>query len=90
MNKKELIRAIAAKTGQSLKEVKKTLEAFTDTVGNTLAKGDRVRLIGFGTFSLQVVPPRTLRNPQTGQPIKVGKKKKVRFKAGAELSSKVN
>lgn len=90
MNKSELIHAIACKTGQSLKEVKKMLDAFTDTVGDTLAQDEKVRLIGFGTFSVVAVPARTVRNPQTGQPMRVDKKKKVRFKAGSELSGKVN
>ena len=86
MNKAELISALADKTGKPQTEVKRFLEAFTET----LSKGDKVTLIGFGTFDVQNVPARTGRNPRTGEPLKIKAKKKPRFKAGAELSGKVN
>lgn len=59
MNKAELISALADKTGKSQKEAKAFLEAFTSTVEETLSKGDKVTLIGFGTFDVQQVPART-------------------------------
>ena len=90
MNKAELISALADKTGKSQKEAKAFLEAFTSTVEETLSKGDKVTLIGFGTWDVQHVPARTGRNPRTGEALKIKEKKRPRFKAGAELSSKVN
>lgn len=90
MNKQELISALASKTGKPQTEAKAFLEAFTDTVTETLSKGDKVTLIGFGTFDVQDVPARTGRNPRTGEVIQIKKKKKVKFKAGAELASSVN
>jgi DNA-binding protein HU-beta len=59
MNKTELIKAIADKTGKSQKETKAFLEAFTSTVEETMSKGDKVTLIGFGTWDVQDVPART-------------------------------
>ncbi len=90
MNKQELINALASKTGKPQTEVKRFLEAFTETVTETLVKGDKVTLIGFGTFSVQQTKARTGRNPQTGKPMQIKAKKRPRFKAGSELSSKVN
>ncbi|MBI1838363.1 MAG: HU family DNA-binding protein [Flavobacteriia bacterium] len=90
MNKAELISAIADKTGKQQKEVKAFLEAFESTVKETLSKGDKITLIGFGTFDVQNVPARTGRNPQTGAVLQIKAKKKPRFKAGAELSATVN
>jgi DNA-binding protein HU-beta len=90
MNKAELISVLASKTGKPQTEVKAFLEAFTETVTETLSKGDKVTLIGFGTFDVQDVPARTGRNPRTGEPLQIKPKKKPRFKAGAELSGAVN
>lgn len=90
MNKGELIKALADKTGKPQKEAKAFLEAFTGTVTETLTKGDKLTLVGFGTFDVQEVPARTGRNPRTGEPLKIQAKKKPRFKAGAELSGAVN
>lgn len=90
MNKAELISALASKTGKPQTEAKAFLEAFTETVTETLSKGDKVTLIGFGTFDVQDVPARTGRNPRTGEPLKIKAKKKPRFKAGADLSGTIN
>ena len=90
MNKGELIKAIAEKLGKSQKEAKAFLEAFESTVKETLSKGDKVTLIGFGTWDVQDVPARTGRNPRTGESLKIQAKKKIRVKAGTDLSSKVN
>ena len=90
MNKTELTKALADKTGKSQKEAKAFLEAFESTVQETLSKGGKITLIGFGTWDVQDVPARTGRNPRTGEPLQIKGKKKPRFKAGAELSSSVN
>lgn len=90
MHKKELVEAVAQRTGKSQKDVKETLEAVISTINETMKKGEKVTLIGFGTFSSNERPERMGRNPQTGKPMKIKKKKVVKFKAGAELSKSVN
>lgn len=88
MNKAQLIDAIAEKAGLTKADSKKALEAFVATVGETLAAGDKLALIGFGTFSVTERSARTGRNPQTGKTITIPAKKTVKFKAGAELAEK--
>ena len=90
MHKKELVEAVAKKTGKSQKDVKETLEAILETITDTLKKGDKVTLVGFGTFSVQQTQARTGRNPQTGKAMQIKAKKRPRFKAGADLSTHVN
>jgi len=90
MHKKELVEAVAKKTGNSQAEVKETLEAILSTITETMKKGDKVTLMGFGTFSVQQTKARTGRNPQTGKPMQIKAKKRPKFKAGAELSKSVN
>ena len=85
MNKAQLIDAIAEKAGLTKADSKKALEAFVETVGEALKGGDKVALIGFGSFS---VSARSGRNPQTGKTITIPAKKVVKFKAGAELAEK--
>jgi len=89
MNKAELIDAIAAEAGLSKADSKRALDAFLDTTGKALKKGDSVVLIGFGTFKTATRAARNGRNPQTGKVIKIKAKRVVKFKAGAELSKKV-
>jgi DNA-binding protein HU-beta len=89
MNKAELVDAIAAGSGLSKADSKKALDAFIDSTTGALKKGDRVALVGFGSFSVSKRAARKGRNPQTGKEIKIAAKKVVRFKAGAELSEKV-
>lgn len=89
MNKAELIDAIAAEAGLSKADSKRALDAFLETTGKALKKGDSVVLIGFGTFKTATRAARNGRNPQTGKVIKIKAKKVVKFKAGAELSKKV-
>jgi DNA-binding protein HU-beta len=89
MNKAELVDAIAAGSGLSKADSKKALDAFIDATTGALKKGDRVALVGFGSFSVSKRAARKGRNPQTGKEIKIAAKKVVRFKAGAELSEKV-
>ena len=89
MNTTQLINEVAKKTGKPKAEIKRILDAITETISATLEKGDRITLIGFGTWDVQDVPARTGRNPRTGEPLKIQAKKKIRFKAGSELSGKV-
>jgi DNA-binding protein HU-beta len=90
MNKAELIKALAEKTNGTQAEAKAFLEAFTDTVGDVLKSGDKITLVGFGTFDVQSVSARTGRNPRTGEAIQIKGKRKPRFKAGTDLADKVN
>lgn len=87
MNKSELIDAIAAKSGLTKADSKKALDAFMDATGEALKSGDKIQLIGFGTFSTSERAAREGRNPQTGATIKIAAKKVVKFKAGAELEN---
>jgi DNA-binding protein HU-beta len=86
MNKAELIEAIATDAGLSKADSKKALDAFITATTKSLKKGDRVALVGFGSWSVSKRSARTGRNPQTGKEIKIPAKKVVKFKAGAELS----
>lgn len=90
MNKAQLIDAIAEGSGLTKADSKKALEAFTKSVEGTLKSGDKIVLIGFGTFSMSERSARTGRNPQTGKEIQIPAKKVVKFKAGSELSDAVN
>lgn len=85
MNKAQLIDAIAEKAGLTKADSKKALEAFVASVGEALQVGDKVALVGFGSFSVSERGERTGRNPQTGKSITIPAKKVVKFKAGAEL-----
>ncbi len=89
MNKTELINAIAEKAGLSKADAKKALDAFICSVEGTLAKGDKLTLVGFGTFAVAEKAARTGINPATKAAINIPAKKVVKFKAGAELAAKV-
>jgi DNA-binding protein HU-beta len=89
MNKAELIESIAAEAKISKADAKRALDAFVNNTTKALKKGDRVALVGFGTFSITKRAARKGRNPQTGKEIKIAAKKVVKFKAGADLSAKV-
>lgn len=89
MNKAELIEAIAASSKLSKADSKRALDAFIEVTTKALKKDDRVALVGFGSFSTSKRAARKGRNPQTGKEITIKAKKVVKFKAGAELSSKV-
>lgn len=86
MNKAELINAIAAESGLSKADSKKALDAFITSVSDALKDGDKVSLVGFGTFSVSLRGERTGINPSTKATIKIPAKKVAKFKAGAELS----
>ncbi len=89
MNKTELISKIADKTGLSKVDSKKALEATLEAVKETLKKGDKLALVGFGTFKVDVRPARTGINPATKKKIKIAKKNVVKFKAGRDLTEAV-
>ncbi len=89
MNKADLISAVAAQANLTKVDARKALDAIIAVTGDTLKKGDKLTLVGFGTFSVNNRSERTGRNPRTGGKIKIAAKKIVRFKAGAELTKKV-
>lgn len=80
MNKTELVDAIAAESKLTKVDAKKALEAFVKVTGTTLKKGDKIALVGFGSFAVTAKPARTGRNPRTGEAIKIAAKKVVKFK----------
>jgi len=90
MNKAELVAAIAAQAELSKKDSEKALKAFIDIVTDELVKGEKVQLVGFGTFEVSTRPARTGRNPQTKQEIKIAASKAPKFKAGKALKDVVN
>jgi DNA-binding protein HU-beta len=89
MNKAELIAKIADDAGITKTQANASLDAFVEAVTKTLKKGDKVTLVGFGTFSVSKRAARNGRNPQTGAVIKIKAKKVAKFKAGKELASKM-
>jgi DNA-binding protein HU-beta len=90
MNKAELIDAIAAEAKIAKTEAGRALDGFINATTKALKKGDRVALVGFGSFSVAKRAARIGRNPQTGKAIKISAKKVAKFKAGAELKKSVN
>ncbi|NOY96320.1 MAG: HU family DNA-binding protein [Chlorobi bacterium] len=89
MNKAQLIDAMAEKAGLTKADAKKALDAFVSATTDALKAGDRVALIGFGSYSVSERSARTGRNPQTGKEITIAAKKVVKFKAGAELAKAI-
>lgn len=89
MNKTQLVDAIAKKASITKVDAKKALDAFINVIGETLKAGDKIALIGFGSFAVAKKPGRTGRNPRTGAAIKIAAKNVVKFKAGAELNALV-
>ena len=90
MNKTELVAAIADKTELSKKDSEKALKAFIDVVGEELKKGEKIQLVGFGTFEVRDRKEKLSKNPQTGETITVPAKKAPAFKAGKALKDAVN
>ena len=90
MNKAELVAAIAAQAELSKKDSEKALKAFIDIVTDELVKGEKVQLVGFGTFEVSTRPARTGRNPQTKKTITIAASKAPKFKAGKALKDVVN
>ena len=90
MNKADLIAAIAAKSGDTKKVAEASVNAFVDVVTETLKKGDKVQLVGFGSFEVRKRAARKGRNPQTKEEIKIPASKAPVFKAGKALKDLVN
>jgi DNA-binding protein HU-beta len=90
MNKAELIDKISKDAGITKTQANEALDCFTNSVIASLKKGDRVTLVGFGTFSVSERSARNGRNPQTGEVIKIKARKVPKFKAGKEFSGKIS
>ncbi|WP_455233516.1 HU family DNA-binding protein [Geopseudomonas aromaticivorans] len=90
MNKAELIDAVAEKGGISKVDARKAIEATLEVFTETLAKGDQIALVGFGTFAVKDRAARTGKNPQTGEPIAIEAAKVPNFKAGKGLKDAIN
>ncbi len=90
MNKAELVSALAQKTGLTKKDADKALAAFVDVVTDALKNGEKVQIVGFGTFDVKERPARTARNPRTGEEIKIDASKTAGFKVGKALKDSVN
>lgn len=90
MNKTELVAAIADKAELSKKDAEKALKAFTEVVADELKKGEKIQLVGFGTFEVTERAERIGRNPQTGEEMTIAASKSPKFKAGKALKDAVN
>ena len=90
MNKTELVDAMATASGLTKKDAESALNAFTSVVGDEIAKGGKVSLVGFGTFEVTERAAREGRNPQTGDVVKIAACKAPKFKAGKGLKDMVN
>ncbi|MCU6695468.1 HU family DNA-binding protein [Laedolimicola ammoniilytica] len=90
MNRMELVAAIAEKTELSKKDAEKALKAFTDVVAEELKKGEKIQLVGFGTFEVSERAAREGRNPQTGEAMQIAASKSPKFKAGKALKDALN
>lgn len=90
MNKAELIDSIASEGKITKADAGRALDAFISATTKALKKGDRVALVGFGSFTVAKRAARTGRNPQTGKEIKIAAKRVAKFKAGADLAKTVN
>ena len=90
MNKTELIAAVAEKSHLTKKDAESALKAFTDVVAEELKKGEKVQLVGFGTFEVSERAAREGRNPQTGETMKIEASKTPKFKAGKALKDSLN
>lgn len=90
MNKKELVAAVAEKTGMKKKDAVKAVEAVVGTITEAVVAGEKVQLVGFGTFGVVERAAREGRNPSTGEPMHIEASKTVKFKAGKALKEAVN
>ena len=90
MNKAELVAAMAEKAELSKKDAEAALKAFTDVVSEELKKGEKIQLVGFGTFEVSERAARTGRNPQTGAEMTIAASKAPKFKAGKALKDMIN
>lgn len=90
MNKTELVAAVAEKSGLSRKDAEAAVKAFTDVVSDELVKGEKIQLVGFGTFEVSERAAREGRNPKTGETMKIEASRTPKFKAGKALKDMVN
>jgi len=90
MNKKDLVAKLAEDAGTTKKDAEAVLNSFMDTVGEVLANGDKISLVGFGTFETSERSARKGRNPQTGKEIDIPAKTLPKFKAGKSLKDKID
>ena len=90
MKKVELVEAVATKAGLTKADATRAIDATFNAITEALKAGDRVPLVGFGTFAVSKRGERTARNPRTGETIKVAARKAVTFKAGTALKDSVN
>ncbi len=90
MNKQELIGSVAETTGLSRSDASKAVEGVFDAISGALKRGDEVRLVGFGTFTVSKRKASTGRNPRTGEPMQIKESSQPKFKAGKGLKDSVN
>ena len=90
MNKNDFVSSVAEKAGLSKADAKKAIDAFCETVSDVLKAGDKLSLVGFGTFSVSERGERQGINPLTKQPITIAAKKSAKFKGGKELTDALN
>ncbi|MBR6262072.1 MAG: HU family DNA-binding protein [Prevotella sp.] len=90
MNKTELVSSISAKSGLSKADSKKALDACVEAIVDALKGGDKVSLVGFGTFAVTKRPARQGINPLTKKPLSIAAKKVAKFKAGSDLDGAIN
>lgn len=90
MNKAELVAAVAESAEISKKDAEKALKAFTDVVAGELKKGEKIQIVGFGTFEVSERAARTGRNPQSGKTMEIPASKAPKFKAGKALKDAIN
>ena len=90
MNKAELVAVVAERTELSKKDAEKALKAFVDVVAEELKKGEKIQLVGFGTFEVSERAAREGRNPANGQPMQIAASKAPKFKAGKALKDAIN
>ncbi len=90
MTKAQLVELMAAKSGLTKADSSRALEAFQDVVAESLQKGEKITLTGFGSFSISKRAAREGRNPRTGLPVKIAARNSVSFKAGSKLKETVN
>ena len=89
MNKAELIEEVANNVGITKKETRNVIDATVETITNTLSKGEKVTLVGFGTFEVMETKTRRGRNPRTGKELQIPAKKRPKFRAGKKLREAV-
>ena len=90
MNKTELVAAIASKANISKKDAEASVKAFTEVVAEELKKGEKIQLVGFGTFEVKKTAARTGHNPRTGEKLKIKASKTPKFKAGKAFKDALN